>query len=97
VVSAKIRTVSFLLCLGCENARIHADHHPRLALLHQALANTRSVLPAPAWEPRWGDPFARLEDLRRKVGDPLWRQARDRITDTDRAIVDDLLNGGLTP
>jgi len=88
---------SFLLCLGCENARIHADHHPRLALLHQALANTRSVLPPPSWEPRWGDPFARLEDLRRKVGDPLWQQARDRITDTDRAIVDDLLNGELTP
>ncbi|MER5640743.1 hypothetical protein ABT095_27815 [Kitasatospora sp. NPDC002227] len=86
---------SFLLCLGCENARVHADHHPRLALLHQALTNARSAVPTPAWESRWGDSFARLEDLRRKVGDPIWQEARARISDRDRAIVDDLLNGDL--
>ncbi|MEZ0070633.1 hypothetical protein ABIA32_006686 [Streptacidiphilus sp. MAP12-20] len=87
---------SFLLCLGCENARVHADHHPRLAQLHQALANAGTVLPTPAWEPRWGDAFARLEDLRRKVGDGGWQQARARITDADRSIVDELLNGDLS-
>ncbi|OCC12513.1 hypothetical protein A3Q37_01668 [Streptomyces sp. PTY087I2] len=88
---------SFLLCLACENARVHADHHPRLVLLHQALANARSVLPTPAWERRWGDAHARLEDLQRKVGPGAWQLARARITDLDRTIVDNLLNGYLNP
>ncbi|MEU1807165.1 hypothetical protein [Streptomyces sp. NPDC019937] len=88
---------SFLLCLACENARVHADHHPRLVLLHQALVNARTVLPAPAWERRWGDAHARLDDLQRKVGPGAWQQARTRITDLDRTIVDNLLNGYLNP
>ncbi|MFE1961293.1 hypothetical protein [Streptomyces sp. NPDC059479] len=88
---------SFLLCLACENARVHADHHPRLVLLHQALANARTVLPVPAWERRWGDAYARLEDLQRKVGLGAWQQARTRITDLDRIIVDNLLNGYFNP
>lgn len=86
---------SFLLCLACENARVHDDHHPRLVALHRALGNARSVLPQQVWDRRWSDPAARLEDLKRKIGDGRWQQAADRITDLDREIVDDLLNGDL--
>ncbi|MCX5336801.1 hypothetical protein [Streptomyces sp. NBC_00140] len=88
---------SYLACLGCESARIHADHHPRLVQLHQALTNVRSVLPAPVWVRDWSDAHARLEDLRGKVGAGAWGRARGRITTADREIVDDLLSGDLNP
>jgi hypothetical protein len=88
---------AFLLCLGCGNARIHTDHHPRLTYLHQALTNLRSTeLPA-AWQRSWGDAHTRLEDLRRKLGEGVWRQARDRVSDRDRETVHLLLNGDLNP
>ncbi|WP_329143142.1 hypothetical protein OIU91_05105 [Streptomyces sp. NBC_01456] len=88
---------SYLTCLGCESARIHADHHPRLVQLHQALANARSVLPVSVWVRDWNDAHARLEDLRGKVGAGAWARARGRITAADREIVDDLLSGDLNP
>ncbi|KUO20809.1 hypothetical protein [Streptomyces dysideae] len=88
---------SFLLCLACTNARVHADHHPRLGHLHQALTQMRSVLPPSAWERDWGDTHARLEDLKNTIGDGGWRHALARITDADREIVDHLLTGELNP
>ncbi|MGW4651818.1 hypothetical protein [Kitasatospora sp. NPDC004289] len=88
---------SFLICLGCENARVHADHHPRLVYLHQALGNARSALAGAVWERDWSDAHSRLEDLKGKVGEGAWRGARGRITAADREIVDDLLNGDLNP
>ncbi|MET8629608.1 hypothetical protein ABZW30_38765 [Kitasatospora sp. NPDC004669] len=88
---------SFLICLGCENARVHADHHPRLVYLHQALGNAHSALPGPTWERDWSDAHARLDDLKSKVGEGAWAGARGRITAADREIVDDLLNGDLNP
>ena len=88
---------SFLMCLACPNARVHADHHPRLAHLHQALTHVRSVLPTPAWERDWGDTHARLEDLKNKIGEGGWRHALTRVADTDREIVDHLLTGDLNP
>jgi hypothetical protein len=86
---------SFLMCLACLNAHVHPGHHSRLAHLHDALANLRSVLPAAAWESDWGDAHARLNDLKTKLGDGLWAQALSRITDTDRDLVDHLLTGVL--
>ncbi|WP_224274324.1 hypothetical protein [Streptomyces sp. LS1784] len=88
---------SFLLCLACSNARVHADHHPRLAHLHQALAQVRSVLPPAAWERDWGDAHARLGDLKNTIGDGGWRHALARITETDSEIIDHLLTGELNP
>ncbi|MFG3052539.1 hypothetical protein ACGFZP_16485 [Kitasatospora sp. NPDC048239] len=88
---------SFLLCLACENARIHPGHHPRLAHLHQALTNARSVLSTPRWERDWAQARARLEDLRCQVGERAWTAARRQVTDTDRRIVEALLNGELNP
>ncbi len=86
---------SFLMCLGCENARIHPGHHPRLVHLHHCLANLRTVLPPPAWEANWGDTHARLEDLKNKLGDGQWSQAQARVTDADRDLIDLLLTGDL--
>lgn len=88
---------SFLLCLGCPSARVHTDHHPRLAHLHHALSNARSVLPAAAWERDWGDAQDRLEDLRHRVGEGGWTHALARVTDTDRELIDLLLTGDLNP
>ncbi|NML54970.1 hypothetical protein HHL19_35185 [Streptomyces sp. R302] len=86
---------SFLLCLACPNARVHSDHHPRLAHLHEALGNIRSVLPTPTWQRDWGDAHARLEHLKRSVGDGGWAHALARVTDTDRELIDFLLTGDL--
>ncbi|MCX5310389.1 hypothetical protein [Streptomyces sp. NBC_00154] len=86
---------SFLLCLACPNARVHTDHHPRLAHLHEALGNARSVLPPPVWERDWGDAQARLEDLKGRVGDGGWTHALARVTATDRELIDYLLTGDL--
>ncbi|MEV7194592.1 hypothetical protein AB0N81_22700 [Streptomyces sp. NPDC093510] len=86
---------SFLMCLGCANARIHPGHHARLALLHRALGNLRSVLSVPVWESEWAQAHARLEDLRATLGDGLWRQALHAVGDEDRALVVLLLAGVL--
>ncbi|MFF2852524.1 hypothetical protein ACFVT5_40445 [Streptomyces sp. NPDC058001] len=86
---------SFLMCLGCENARVHPGHHPRLVHFHQALTNLRTVLPPPSWGADWGETHARLEDLKRKIGDGPWQQALTRVTDGDRTLIDLLLTGQL--
>ncbi|WP_327328155.1 hypothetical protein OG735_40795 [Streptomyces sp. NBC_01210] len=86
---------SFLICLACENARVHPGHHPRLAHLHDALANLRSVLIPNTWRADWGDTHARLEDLMRKLDAGVWAQALSRVTDTDRDLIDRLLTGDL--
>ncbi|MEV5497670.1 hypothetical protein AB0M50_19965 [Nonomuraea fuscirosea] len=88
---------SFLMCLGCENARVHPGHHSRLAHLHQALSSLRSALAPQWWSHDWGDPHARLEDLKTKLGEGIWRQALARVTDADRALITDLLTGELDP
>jgi hypothetical protein len=84
---------SFLTCLACTNARIHPGHHSRLALLHRALTNLRSVMHTDAWEHDWGDACARLDDLKERLGQGLWKQAIDLASDDDRQLVDNLLLG----
>ncbi|MFI0424041.1 hypothetical protein [Spongiactinospora sp. 9N601] len=88
---------SFLMCLACENARVHPGHHCRLAHLHQALSNLRSTLPPTAWSRDWHDPHARLEDLRSKLGEGIWRRSLATVSDADRALIADLLSGELEP
>lgn len=88
-------TASFLMCLACPNAHVHPGHHARLAHLHQALTNLRSVLPSKTWRRDWAEHHGRLEDLKTRLGDPLWEQALSQLTDTDRGLVDHLLVGVL--
>lgn len=68
-------------------------HHPRLAYLHRSLASLRSVLGEEIWAPDWGNPFTRLEDLRRRLGDQVWANALASVTSTDRATISSLLEG----
>ncbi|MFD8725643.1 hypothetical protein ACFV2H_48830 [Streptomyces sp. NPDC059629] len=84
---------SFLLCTACPNARVAPVHHPRLAHLHAALENLRSVLEPATWNADWYDAHARLEDLRQRLGTEVWKQAQQQIGELDRQIIDDLLNG----
>ncbi|MDX2728032.1 hypothetical protein [Streptomyces sp. PA03-2a] len=84
---------SFLLCTACPNARVAPPHHPRLAHLHAALENLRSVLDPATWNADWHDAHARLEDLRQRLGTEVWKQALHNASALDRQIIDDLLNG----
>ncbi len=86
---------SFLMCLGCTNARIHPGHHSRLAHLHHALGNLRSAVAPTAWEIDWGDTHARLEDLKTKLGDAVWTRAKAQVTDAERELIDLMLTGDL--
>lgn len=87
---------SFLACLGCTNARIHPGHHPRLAHLHQALSQLRSVMDPALWQVDWGEAHARLDHLSRRLGPAAWANALSEVTGDDRELIDDLLNGVLT-
>jgi hypothetical protein len=86
---------SFLLCLACTNARIHPGHHPRLAYLHQALDNLRSVMDPALWSTDWKNTHERLEDLGSKLGRPVWTRASGETTQPDRDMIDHLLKGDL--
>ncbi|MBK6015520.1 hypothetical protein [Streptomyces sp. MBT53] len=86
---------SFLMCLGCQNARVHPGHHGRLAHLHTALTNLRSVVPPPAWKADWGETHERLEDLKDKLGAATWSQALAQVGDADRELIRHLLTGDL--
>ncbi len=70
-------------------------HHTRLAHLHEALTNLRSVLPPDTWEADWGDPHARLTDLKAKLAAGQWTHALDRVTEDNRTLINDLLTGAL--
>ncbi|MFC5918239.1 hypothetical protein [Streptomyces pulveraceus] len=84
---------SFLLCTACPNARVTPAHHPRLAHLLRALDNLHGVVEPTVWEADWADARARLSDLRGRIGAPVWQSALDAVTDTDRVVIDHLLNG----
>ncbi|QUW78557.1 hypothetical protein SMIR_04945 [Streptomyces mirabilis] len=86
---------SFLMCLACTNARIHPAHHSRLAHLHHALDNLRTVMDPSRWQSDWGDAHARLEHLKGLLGAAVWTRALAEVTDTDRDLIALLLNGDL--
>ncbi|WP_339151417.1 hypothetical protein WID27_01390 [Streptomyces sp. F41] len=84
---------SFLLCTACPNARVTPAHHPRLAHLQRGIENLRAVLAPEVWSADWGDAHARLEDLKMRLGPPVWREALARVTHADREAIEQLLNG----
>ncbi|WP_393101293.1 hypothetical protein [Streptomyces sp. LN325] len=84
---------SFLLCTACPNARVAPAHHPRLAHLHQALGHLRGVLEPAVWEADWAHAHARLEDLRDRLGRPVWDAALGGVGNTDRHVINHLLDG----
>ncbi|MGQ4355847.1 hypothetical protein [Streptomyces drozdowiczii] len=84
---------SFLLCTACPNARVTPAHHARLAHLSKALDNLRGVVEPAVWDAEWADAHGRLADLRTRLGPMLWQAAHNAVTDLDRAVIDQLLNG----
>ncbi|MFD7641628.1 hypothetical protein ACFV4P_13335 [Kitasatospora sp. NPDC059795] len=88
---------SFLMCLGCTNARVHPGHHPRLAHLHHAVANLRTVLPPARWDAQWGEAHQRLDDLKARLDAPVWGRTLAGVGEADRALVAHLLSGDLNP
>jgi hypothetical protein len=61
----------------------------------ESQAALRSAQPPTVSEADWGEAHARLEDLKHRLGEPVWAQALARVTDTDRALIDCLLTGVL--
>ena len=89
-------TASFLLCLACTNAVVMPRHLGRLAHLHKALGHLRDSLPPTTWAQEWAAHYARLHDLRTNhYTDAQWGQALAALTETDRDLVDALLDGQL--
>jgi len=56
-------TASFMLCLGCPNARSEPRHFPVQALLSKRLRDRRSVTSDAEWEARFRIPNEQLADL----------------------------------
>jgi hypothetical protein len=83
------------MCLACPNAHVHPGHHSRLTHLHEALTNLQSVLAPTIWRRDWAQHHARLQDLKTRLGEPTWKQALAQVTDTDRGLIDNLLQGAL--
>lgn len=86
-------TASFLLCTACPNARVAPHHHPRLAYLLQVLEGMRGTLAPGLWEADWGEAHARLSDLKHRIGPGVWAEARKAVTEPDRVIIRQLVNG----
>ncbi|WP_371787135.1 hypothetical protein [Streptomyces albidoflavus] len=86
-------TASFLLCTACPNARVAPHHHPRLTYLHQVLQGLRGTLDPQLWEAEWSEAYARLSDLRHRIGPGVWEDASTAVTEPDRVIIHQLVNG----
>ncbi|WP_331732105.1 hypothetical protein [Streptomyces sp. NBC_00989] len=87
----------FLLCLACPNAHVHPGHHPRLAHLHQQILSLRSALDDRTFGAGWNSHLQRLQDLRGRIGPAAWSAALARVTETDRTVVQLLVNKDLAP
>lgn len=87
---------SFLTdCLRCENARALPRHLPIQLEVHDRLALMRPNMDRRVWDHRYADPFARLTDLLRKYTPGERADARPRLTQDKRRLVDDLMSGRL--
>lgn len=48
------------------------------------------------WQVHWQEAFARIDDLRTRLGDGPWRHALAAITADDRDVIDALMRGPST-
>ncbi|NSX37714.1 hypothetical protein HTS88_15100 [Pseudarthrobacter oxydans] len=87
-------TASFLLCLGCANARSEPRQVPIQALLRQRLETLRDELPPQRWQQLYGTAAEQLDDLLQQQRAGI-AAAASRATDEDAALVDALLGGRL--
>ncbi|MET9736059.1 hypothetical protein ABZZ79_37185 [Streptomyces sp. NPDC006458] len=90
-------TASFLACLGCRNARALPHHLPVQVHVHDRLAQLRGHMDPEVWAFRYEDAFAGLTHL---LASPHYTladrdQARGQLTEGDRRLAEDLLEGRL--
>ncbi|MFC9835579.1 hypothetical protein ACFVKB_17465 [Rhodococcus sp. NPDC127530] len=86
---------SFLQCLLCRNARALPHQLPIQTAAHDRLKTLRANLDPGLWEHRYGTPFARLTDLLDHYSAENRDEARRRLSEADRHLVDELLDGNL--
>lgn len=87
-------TASFLLCLGCANARSEPRQIPIQALLRQRLEALRDELPPQRWQQLYGTAVEQLDDLLKQQRVDV-AAAASRTTSEDAALVEALLGGRL--
>jgi hypothetical protein len=78
---------SFMLCLGCPNARAEPRHLPVQLLVLAAIEARRDEMEAIAWATRFAVPHARLLDLFAQFPMDTVDAARGRETEADKALV----------
>lgn len=83
---------SFLKCLDCPCARALPHHLPVQIAARDLLNARRAEMTALRWAQRFAYPFTQLEDLLRQVGDDAVRRAAQQVGDTERDLVNRLLN-----
>ncbi len=86
---------SFLLCLGCPNARATPTHLPVQALAHQKILELRDSVPPERWARRFGLAEAQLCNLLAQFSSVRIEAALGAATETDRDVVGRLLAGQL--
>ncbi len=82
---------SFMLCLSCPCARATPQHLPTQVLVHDELAARRAAMTPLRWTQRFAGPQAQLADLLDRAGPVAVADARQAITDSERALVDRFL------
>ena len=83
-------TASFLLCLGCTNARVEPRHVPIQRVLRDRLEARRAEMLSVEWEDRFGTAHGRVVDLlERMPGVPEDDGAASGTAD----LIDQLLDG----
>jgi len=83
---------SFLKCLDCPCARALPHHLPIQVAARDLLQHKQNEMTALRWAQRLAYPFSQLEDLLDRAGAAAVQNARQQVTDTDRALVARLLN-----
>ncbi|MDD4866228.1 MAG: hypothetical protein PHQ28_03615 [Mycobacterium sp.] len=84
---------SFLACLACPNSVVTPAHLPRLVALHEALDNVATIVPESRWRLSYAEHYARLTTvLHTNATAAEIAAARQSATDTDRTLIERLLN-----
>lgn len=78
---------SFMQCLDCPCARALPKHLPIQTLVLDTLEARRAAMTPLAWTRRFALPHAQLADLIGRHDDADVADARDAVTDADRAVV----------
>jgi hypothetical protein len=86
---------SFLTCLSCPNARALPHHLPVQITLYDHLAALRPNLDPATWSARYEHPVSQLEDILSHYTHAERVHAREQVTDQQRRLVEDLVNGRL--